>query len=158
MKLNFFYDTEDEKKELEHILTVECKNHFDKYLTDIVKWSITEISGNNFQLYLNDVLFIKDLQKMKESVYKQNGCNGWHDLVKNPKDLPDTDRHVLVKRHAYADSTFEEVTTYCDKKSWNDEKAEILAWKEIEADEVLLNDFMSDVEENYSRCLKMTVC
>lgn len=115
-------------------------------------------------VYVDNSVFFDDLQKAKESVYEQNKKNAWHYLEENPSDLPSTHRStfVLYKRK---DDSFGK-GRYCDSfadgiPEWVDSLQcvinDVIAWKELESEEVLLRDFISDLEEQLSFVPKMEV-
>lgn len=161
MQFIFYYKNNEEKRELEKVLEIQCKNHFGLFNVVLPYEKSDETGHKREQLaWCVEVpvnLFMEDLQKSKENVYKQNKANDWHYLTENPEDLPDVhwSRWVIAKydngilfgrarRDEFADGRIR----------WIDSLAhtihDVVAWKEVESNEVLLNDFLSDVEENLS--------
>lgn len=180
MIFDFHYSTEKERKELAIILRKECTKHFadncqiefDKESTKSDKQTFNVCHFHSVEIP-NDVYFA-DLQRAKESIYKQNRENEWHDLRKTPEDLPLVNSEELydnnkwkwyliktdLTNHASCQNSICTRVAcdwgYGDEIRWMgddnmyipDEK--VFAWKEIESNEILLHDFISDVEENLS--------
>lgn len=168
MTIIFYFENTDQKKELESMLTIVGKRHF----KDISSYTVTlyerpseskEYSYEQvgWSVYIHDNAFLEDLQRAKENVYKQNKENDWHYLDKNPDDLPEAHWHrwVVAKYNKGALFTRARREEFRDGIKWvNDYHyaiQDVEAWKEVESTEILLTDFLSDIEENLSFVPKM---
>lgn len=159
MIFKFFYETDEQRDELIRIVGAENKKHFESFnnFDETVLYSIKD--GKTFvYITVSNNAFIKDLQNAKDFVYEQNKRNMWHYLQKNPEDLPRTTDDmasdtVIIKLEddSFSSGHWDGDGWYvADYRDGRDKWQNPIAWKEIETNEVLLTDFLSDVEENLS--------
>ena len=152
MKVRYTCTSTGQMYELCNILTVEAVKH-DVTMSDVV------IQGNIAEVIFNDTTLMKDFDKAREAIYAQNGTRGWHDLTKDPNDLPPekcADVFIKSKRgkkyycgqiiRVYDNIVMFKVASAKCHVSFDS----VTAWRYPDNEEVLLHDFFSDVEENLS--------
>ena len=81
--------------------------------------------SNNWRILKSSKLNFAELAELRAVIYKANKdgaefgynkANEWHDLRKNPNDLPDTDRNVWVKRQSEKECQIDNYYEY--EKGW----------------------------------------
>lgn len=81
--------------------------------------------SNNWRILKSSKLNFAELAELRAVIYKANKdgaefgyskANEWHDLRKNPNDLPDTDRNVWVKRQSEKECQVDNYYEY--EKGW----------------------------------------
>lgn len=74
MKIRFAYQTPEQEKELKHIVEVEAKKHFGKWISLNSDWGgkVPGVKEDHFclQIEIWESDFVEDLQRAKQEMYK----------------------------------------------------------------------------------------
>lgn len=89
MKIRFAYQTPEQEKELKHIVEVEAKKHFGKWISLNSDWGgkVPGVKEDHFclQIEIWDNDFFDDLQRSKEEMYN-NGRLILSDFLSDVED------------------------------------------------------------------------
>lgn len=143
MTLTFYYNSQEEKKELSSILIAETNKHFKHAI-------IQQIDTFNFTVDIPDDEFLEDLEMARRSVYETNKANDWNDIkysCPEPLTKSETDDTKYLVKIIYGEIRIATGTEIAIDMAHG---CFIQYWKNIETEEVLFKDFISDVEENLS--------
>lgn len=150
MRINFYFSTMEEARELEGILNAVAKQHFNPY-----DYSFTTVADAGIivtgytQIHLKSEAYFNDLNKAKDSARKLLRSNDWQDIrLVTPPGLSERDKTLYLVKQINDG----EVYTITGARLAADMISPCLVqyWKNYESNEMPFMDFCEDVLENLS--------